>query len=134
MEQETRDKMILPATILIASIVLGGFYYASQMSKQKSIERQAEMKMEEERRLRDDVAKKEETEKTQAAQLKYAMITAREDCLAEAEDTYWRYMELNGTGKRYDKTGVRASQDDWNVADNRKQKEIETCLKKFPIN
>lgn len=36
------NKLSLPVTILIASIILGGFYYASQAYKQKSIERQQE--------------------------------------------------------------------------------------------
>jgi len=34
------NKLTLPATILIASIIIGGFYYASELNKQKSIERQ----------------------------------------------------------------------------------------------
>jgi len=34
----------LPATILIASIILGGFYFVSQVIKQKSIEKQQEIK------------------------------------------------------------------------------------------
>lgn len=33
-------KLTLPATILLGCIILGGFFYASQISKQKSIERQ----------------------------------------------------------------------------------------------
>lgn len=37
---EKVNKLSLPATILIGCIILGGFYYASQVSKQKSIERQ----------------------------------------------------------------------------------------------
>ena len=37
---EKINKLSLPATILIASIILGGFYYASQINKQKFIERQ----------------------------------------------------------------------------------------------
>ncbi len=32
------NKLSLPATILIASVVLGGFYFASQLSKQFSNE------------------------------------------------------------------------------------------------
>lgn len=40
------NKLLLPATILIASIILGGFYYASEVNKQKSIERQEEVKAE----------------------------------------------------------------------------------------
>lgn len=34
------SKILLPATILIACTILGGFYYASETGKQKSIERQ----------------------------------------------------------------------------------------------
>lgn len=45
------NKLSLPATILIASIILGGFFYASQVNKQKSIERLQEMKLEEDRRI-----------------------------------------------------------------------------------
>lgn len=38
-------KIILPATILIASAILGGFYYVSQLSKQKSIEKQQQIEL-----------------------------------------------------------------------------------------
>jgi hypothetical protein len=34
------NKLSLPTTILIASMVLGGFYFATQVSKQNSIEKQ----------------------------------------------------------------------------------------------
>lgn len=34
------NRLSLPATILIASLVLGGFYFAGEISKQKSVERQ----------------------------------------------------------------------------------------------
>ena len=43
------NKLTLPATILIASIILGGFFYASQVNKQRSIERQQEIKLQEDR-------------------------------------------------------------------------------------
>lgn len=46
---EKLNKLSLPAVILIASIILGGFFYASQVSKQKSIERQQQIKIERER-------------------------------------------------------------------------------------
>ena len=44
------NKLTLPATILIASIILGGFFYASQVNKQQSIELQQEIKLQEDRR------------------------------------------------------------------------------------
>lgn len=33
-------KLSLPATVIIASLILGSFFYASQVNKQRSIERQ----------------------------------------------------------------------------------------------
>jgi len=42
------NKLTLPATILIVSIILGGFYFATQVNKQRSIERQQELKLEQE--------------------------------------------------------------------------------------
>ena len=35
-----KNNLILPITILLASIILSGFYYTSQLSKQESIEKQ----------------------------------------------------------------------------------------------
>jgi len=45
---EKINKLTLPATILIASLILGGFYYATQVNKQKSIERQQQLELEQE--------------------------------------------------------------------------------------
>jgi hypothetical protein len=42
------NKLTLPATIIIASIILGGFFYASQVNKQKSIEKQQGLELEQE--------------------------------------------------------------------------------------
>jgi endo-1,4-beta-D-glucanase Y len=39
------NKLTLPATILIASVIICGFIYASQLSKQKSIERQQQTEL-----------------------------------------------------------------------------------------
>jgi hypothetical protein len=36
------NKLTLPTTIIIASLILGGFFYAAQVSEQKSIEKQQE--------------------------------------------------------------------------------------------
>ncbi len=49
----------LPATILIASIVLGGFVYASQVNKQKSIERQLEIKLLDDKRAEEAKAEQD---------------------------------------------------------------------------
>ena len=46
-----KSKLVLPITILLASIILGGFYYASQVNKQKSIERQQAVKIEDNKKV-----------------------------------------------------------------------------------
>jgi len=43
------NKLTLPATIIIASLILGGFIFASQVIKQRSIERQQEVKLQDDR-------------------------------------------------------------------------------------
>jgi hypothetical protein len=38
------NKLSLQSTIIVGCLILGGFYYASQTSKQKSIEKQEQIK------------------------------------------------------------------------------------------
>lgn len=45
-----KNKLVLPVSILLGCIVLGGFYYASQVSKQKSIENQQQIKIDQDRK------------------------------------------------------------------------------------
>lgn len=40
-----KGKLFLPIAILVASIILGGFYYMSQLDKRKSIERQSQLEL-----------------------------------------------------------------------------------------
>lgn len=78
------NKLSLPATILIASIILGGFYYASEVSKQKSIERQQEIKLEDERRLET----KAESQKNEEALHRSLCVTqAQENAIKLNEDS-----------------------------------------------
>ena len=67
---EKLSKLSLPVVILIASITLGGFYYASQVNKQKSIERQQILKQMEDRRIEDVRTEKEKADETFANNLK----------------------------------------------------------------
>jgi hypothetical protein len=39
-----KSKLSLRASIILAGLILGGFFYATQVSKQRSIERQQEIK------------------------------------------------------------------------------------------
>jgi len=69
------NKLSLPVVILIASVILGGFFYASQVNKQKSIERQQEIKLQEDRRV----------EEAKAGQAKKEYIAKQK---SECYDTY----------------------------------------------
>ncbi len=57
------NKIILPATIILASLILGGFYYAVEVNKQQSVERQQELKLQEDRRVKDEQIEREEQER-----------------------------------------------------------------------
>ncbi|MCX6757961.1 MAG: hypothetical protein NTZ44_03730 [Candidatus Nomurabacteria bacterium] len=53
------NKLSLPASILIASIVFGGFYYFSQLNKQKSIERMQETALAQEKKSENSSVEKQ---------------------------------------------------------------------------
>lgn len=65
----SRSGFTLPFAILLSAVVLGGFYYAVQINKQKSIEKQELLEIESER------------EREQEDRI------AREDCYTEAVDS-----------------------------------------------
>jgi len=91
---EKLNKLSLPVVILIASIVIGGFVYASQVSKQRSIERQQQIKIEQERQDQLTTELKEQQAKEEAEQ-------ALNTCIANADSNYsdrWR-RECKAQGK-----------------------------------
>lgn len=126
MEKLTIDKLMVLVAILIASIVLGGFYYASQVSKQSSIERQQQVKIEEERKVKEGQTQKEEAQKA----LMYSLL---EGCLAGAKSDYLSYAKINGTENT--KTGViTANNTVWDRAEKNKQIAEANCFKEYPIS
>ena len=52
-------------------------------------------------------------------------------CITNADDAYWSYMELNGTGKRFDEKGVTALTRHWDTARENKENAIELCFKRY---
>ncbi len=88
------NKLSLPVTILLASIILGGFYYASEFNKQKSIEKQQQVKIQQERQEKLANEIKEQTEREEAEQ----NLTS---CINQAEQNYsdqW-FIECKSQGK-----------------------------------
>jgi len=87
MDKLNKEKLIFPVVILLASLVLGGFYYASQVSKQKSIERQQTLKLEEERKTEEAKLAKEQEAKDEAVKKIENEKQIRQDCQEEANGT-----------------------------------------------
>jgi len=82
------NKLSLPVVILMASIILGGFYFASQVMKQGSIEKQQQIKIEQEEQ--ELLTEQEANKQSEMAQrLRDSLSQAQlNTCLDEAEDTY----------------------------------------------
>lgn len=89
---EKLNKLSLPATILIASIILGGFYYASEANKQASIERQQQLELQakQAQQQADLQAKKDEdaTIASQKSQEAFQKSLCVSQAMQEAEDFY----------------------------------------------
>lgn len=88
------NKLSLPATIILASFILGGFFYVTQANKQRSIEKQQQLELQ----------AKSEQDRTKAEQDKKEYAADRKsDCLKiyETESEKWN----NVRGWRYDETG-----------------------------
>ena len=80
------NRLLLPATIIISSLILGGFFYATQVSKQDSIERQQQIELEQKKQELLDKELKEEKAKEETEE-------GLTDCLSTAEENYsafWR--------------------------------------------
>lgn len=88
------NKLSLPVTILIASVVLGSFYYVSEVNKQQSIEKQQQIKIEQEKQNQLDQELKEQEVKKEDEQ-------ALNACIVDAENVYsnqW-YKECKSRGE-----------------------------------
>lgn len=91
---EKLNKLSLPVVIIIASIILGGFFYASQVNKQRSIERQQQIRIEQERQGQLAKELKEQ-------QIKEEAEKALNTCMADAKENYrdiW-HRECKAQGK-----------------------------------
>lgn len=114
MKITTTQKIIL--SIITASLIVGVSIITSQILKQRSIERQVEIKLQQEKDLATEKA-------LQESLTKYAL----NKCISEAEDTYWEFIELNGSK---DDEGVYWAADKyWKTAEERKERAIDLCFK-----
>lgn len=113
-------KHIILIAIIIATLTISGSIIISQAMKQSSIEKQ--------QRLKQSFEEKKEEDKKLQETLRQIDL---DFCISNAEDSYWDYMELNGTGKRDDKRGVTAATYIWDRAKEDRAKEIDNCYRRY---
>ena len=83
-----KNKLILPITIVSACIILGGFYFASQISKQRSIEKQQQIEIEQEEQDRTAEKLQEIVQQQYEEQTKEESERALNVCMANASTAY----------------------------------------------
>lgn len=128
-----KNKLLLPISVLMGCIILGGFYYAGELNKTASIERQQQRALDqgrqdqsvkdlESRRTADTVRAKEEW----SAQL-------LEDCLTDAEERYNQIAQE--LAKAFDDgkfKNVSNPQFPFDDIKNNLQNDKDECFKKYP--
>lgn len=101
------NKILIPISILLASIILGGVFYATQINKQRSIERQQEMEITESRRIE---------EMRQAQESKEYVAKRKNECYAlyEKERAKWNNVKSNEYNEEKDVCLIRyKAADEW---------------------
>ncbi|MCX6766885.1 MAG: hypothetical protein NT170_03880 [Candidatus Moranbacteria bacterium] len=119
-----KNTLVLATAILLGSIALGVFYYASQVNKQKSIERQQLVKIEEDKRV-------EEAEQAETKKQQEDAQVALQDCLDLADTSYslnWNN-ECKGQGLKNDCLLPQYNADS---AEKSKKIDQDNCFKQFP--
>ena len=103
------NKLSLPVTIIIASIILGGFYYVSQVNKQDSIERQQRIELE---------AKRQEVEAKATQEQKEYVAKRKMECyeIYEKERDKWNNVESNFYNKEKDVCEISYENNKYNEA------------------
>ena len=99
-----KKKLILPISIIIGCLIFGGFIYASQINKQKSIERQQQMKIQVDKDIENARVEASKEAELARAELETKKYTAdrKQDCLDiyKTESDKWN----NVRGWRYNET------------------------------
>jgi len=111
-------KYIPYITAIIVAIIIGGSLLIVQINKQNSIERQAQLKIDQENKIIKDEKIKEAFNNS-----------LYNSCTANANDAYWSYMELNGTKK--EDGSINALTRHWDTAKKDKQNAIDNCYKQY---
>ena len=102
-----KNKLVLPIIILLGCIILGGFYYTTQVSKQRSIEKQQQIELragQEEKQIRKECFSEAEDYKNSIIKAESDYINSggritRADYDKIFDDTYQKCLLKNGLPK-----------------------------------
>lgn len=84
---EKLNTLSIPTTILIGCIILGGFYYFSQISKQNSIEKQQQVELAEK--------KEQQARDFTSSQKEYCLAIYKQESSKWNNVSGWRYNEVD---------------------------------------
>lgn len=104
-----KSKLVLAISILLGCIILGGFFYASQVNKQQSIERQQQIGLEAERQKAE--AKAEQERKEYVAKRKGECYE-----IYEKERDKWNNVKSNFYNEKRDVCEITYKQNKYNEA------------------
>ena len=113
--------------VTVIFVIIFGGVTITEINKQNNDKAIADAKIQIEKAALDYQKEKDRQAEADKAYAKL-MINA---CIEDAEDNYWNYAELNGTGKRDDVNGVTMAQYKWDIAEERKEKDIDNCYRKY---
>ena len=111
------NKLIWPITIITASLILGGFIYASELIKQRSIERQQEVKIANEREV--------------AEERKRELETCLDEAKRNIEESRNNYCKLDKKEIREDGS-CYLSKERVDFLNERHDEAKDVCFRKFP--
>lgn len=108
-----KETLVIACVSLLAVAIFGG-----QLVKQKSVEKQVQMKIDQENKLLSQDNQKEAFNRS--------MVNT---CIAEADEAYWDFMKLNG--KENEDGSIYALDRFWSAAKANKKDAVDLCYKKY---
>jgi len=127
-----RKYITLPISIVMASIVFGAFFYATQLNKQQSIEKQQRLELEENNRIEQTKIEQNEVVVREERKIK----EAKENCIVDAHERYVQEgqracFELGYTQEDFDNMKCKLPLAELKRLEEKQAKEQEFCLKAY---